>query len=142
MNFGIRNISFNAQYVVYGKKTAEDTNQAYTSKIDKLTYSRATAVQAQDYLGTEKIQEKISQLPKDTFVRFHTAILDRGGKKEEFLNFAPSLTFETSNPADYMAIKKKYGDEFCSLELSLNQEGMLDKNKINCWFDNIIDYYS
>ena len=142
MNFKINNLHFGAQYTVYGKQSAQETNLVYGEKIKKLKLNRALATEAQGYLSSSKMQEKISELPKDTFVRLHTGILSRENKEDEFLNFTPFLSFETRKINEQAQLKKVCGDGADILKLSLNDKGGLDKAEINSWFDNLLDYYS
>ena len=83
MNLNVNNVNFGAKYTVYGKQTPSQTAQAYEHASAKFADKGNIAVQAQQYFETPAIQECIKELPKDTFVRLHTGILDGENKKDD-----------------------------------------------------------
>ena len=143
MNFKINNINFGAQYYVYGKQTPQKTMKAYDNEIATKEYRLKTAVQGQEYMETPLVQDYLDWIPEDTFVRLHTGVLDGEGKrKDEFLDFNPYLSFETNNINEQIQFSKNNLGVTDTLELTLNEFGVLDKKKINNWFEGIIEFYS
>jgi len=142
MNFKINNnVAFGARYIINGKQTLKETQKVYDKKIDKLEYRSKVALQTQEYMQEPLIQKYLEYLPEDTFVRLHTGIIDRNGKKEdEILDFNPFLSFETSSINEQINLSRALngGD---TLELSLNQMGALDKKSIMDWFEELIEFY-
>ena len=143
MNFKINNINFGAKFSVWGKQTPKETQKVYDAKIDRFEYQSKIATQAQEYMQDPLIQEYIEYLPKDTFVRLHTGIIDnRGNKEDEILDFTPFLSFETKSINEQINITKELGANGDTLELRLNDLGNLDKKSINSWFENLFEFYS
>ena len=137
------NTSFRANYVVNGKQTPKETNSLYKEKIKMLEKNRRLAVQAQEYLQTPIMQEAISSLPHDSFVRLNTGVLDRGNAKEdEILEYTPFISFETRTINEQIALNKNLGKNVGMLDLSLDETGNLNKNQINDWFTSIMNYFS
>ena len=142
MNKNINNLSFGARYTVWGKQTPAETAKVYEDAARKYADNGSIAIQAQEYLATPSIQKCISELPKDTFVRFHTGVLDGEKKREDkVLGFVPYVSLETKTINEQIALSKALnkGDV---LKLSLDESGCLDKNKINDWFSQIKKYYA
>ena len=142
MNFNINDLSFAAKYTVYGKNTPQMTNCAYGAKIKQLKTNRALATEAQAYLLTPRMQNKIAMLPNDTFVRLHTAVYTDDDGNDEFLNFTPYISFETKRINEQIELEKACGADCSTLKLSLDKDSSLDKKAINAWFNNLIDFYA
>ena len=142
MNFKINNISFGAKFSVWGKQTPKETQNVFDRKIDKLDYNARVATQAQEYLQEDElIKCYIETLPEDTFVRLHTGVIDGENKREDkILDFTPFLSFETKSINEQINITRALngGD---TLELSLNQMGVLDKKPIINFFENLVEFY-
>ena len=142
MDFKINNIKFGANYQVYGKQTADKTHDVYESAISKLEKQRKIAIQAQEYFETPEVQNLMEYLPQDTFVRLHTGIIDRHGKKEdEILDFMPFVSFETPSINEQINISRELNGKD-ALELSLNDMDVLDKKPIIGFFANLINFYN
>ena len=142
MNFNINNISFGARFTVWGKQTPAETAQVYDNAARKHADKGSIAVQAQEYFATPSVQKCISELPKDTFVRLHTGVLDGEKKREDkVLGFVPYVSLETKTINEQIALSKAL-DKGDVLKLSLDESGHLDKNKINEWFSKIKKYYA
>ena len=142
MNLKISNLSFNAKYKVFGKQTPQETQQVYDKDIDKKEYRAKVATQAQEYMQSPIIQEYLDWIPEDTFVCLHTGVLD--GEKErsdKLLDFNPFLSFDAANINEQIFFSKNNLGAEDKLELTLNDFGVLDKKKINNWFDKIIEFY-
>lgn len=141
MNFNISNLNFNARYTVYGKQSSAETVKVYEQGAAKFADKGTLAAQAQDYFETPFVQKCISELPEGTFVRLHTGVLDGQDKKEDkILGFTPFVSFEAKTINEQFEMHKRLngGD---SLKLSLDEQGDLNRNEINQWFNTIIDYY-
>ena len=139
MKINFNNSSFTGKYVHYGPKTTAKTAEAFNKVINQYTTNAKIATQAQDYLGTPKMQEKISKLPENSFVRYYTSVLEKSNGQNEFLS-KPSLVFDTADKK-MTAFKLKYPDKNC-LDLSLDDEGKLNKKEINNWFDLLLGFFS
>jgi len=142
MNFKINNINFGAKFAIWGKQTPKETQKVFDKKINKLDYNERVATQAQEYLQEDElIKCYIETLPKDTFVRLHTGVIDGENKREDkILDFTPFLSFETKSINEQINITRTLngGD---TLELSLNQMGVLDKKPIINFFENLVEFY-
>ena len=142
MNFNINSISFGARYTVWGKQTPSETAEVYDNAAKKYADNGLIAVQAQEYFATPSVQKCISELPKDTFVRLHTGVLDGEKKREDkVLGFVPYVSLETKTINEQIALSKTL-DTGDVLKLSLDESGRLDTNKINEWFSQIKKYYA
>lgn len=141
MNFKINNINFGAQFRVYGKQSVDKTNKVFDNEIMKREKQRRIATQAQEYFETPQIQNYIEHLPEDTFVRLHTGVVDGENKrKDEILEFMPFVSFETKSINEQINISREL-DGGDTLELSLNDFGVLNKKPINEFFENLIEFY-
>ena len=141
MNFKINNINFTAQYRVMGKQTPTQTLSVFDNKIDKYIYRGKVASQTQEYMQDPLIQNYMEYLPDDTFVRLHTGIVDgESQRKDEILDFNPYLSFETKSINEQINIARTL-DGGDTLELKLNEFGVLDKKPIINWFENLIEFY-
>ena len=137
MNLNINNLGFGAKYTVWGKKTSAETAEVYSNAPAKFAQKGSIAAQAQEYMQTPSIQKSIQQLPKDTFVRLHTGVLDGEGKKDDIvLGFAPYVSFETKTINEQIAAKKRLNGQD-DLKLSLDESGVLNKDEINNWLNSI-----
>ena len=142
MNLNINNLNFGAKFTVYGKKTPAETAQVYDGAAKKYADKGLIAVQAQEYFATPQVQKCIKNLPKDAFVRLHTGILDGNNKKEDkVLGFVPYVAFETKTVTEQFALSKEL-NEGDRLKLSLDEEGHLNTQQINDWFQAITNYYA
>ena len=142
MNFKVNNISFGAQYSVYGKQSVDKTNKVYDNEIIKRENQRRIATQAQEYFESPQIQNYIEHLPEDTFVRLHTSILDGENERDDkILDFMPFVSFETKSLNEQINISREL-DGGDTLELSLNGFGVLNKKPINEFFENLLEFYT
>lgn len=142
MNFKVNNTSFGAHFNVNGKQLAKETNKVYRSAIELLERNGKIATQLQEYMQSPHIQKAIDYLPKDTFVRLNTGILDREGTKaDDILGFIPFLSFETKSINEQINLGHKLGKTGDKLQLSLNQTGELNTDEIDNWFDNLLHFY-
>ena len=93
MNLKINNtMPFKANLRINGKQLAGETNKIYQNAIELLERNRRIATQSQEYIQEPHIQKAIGFLPKDTFVRLNTGILDgEGTKPDKILGFIPFL---------------------------------------------------
>lgn len=132
MNFKINSIlSFGANYEVFGGKTPRKTSEILDKKINQLENQRRIAIQAQEYFETPKIQAYIEQLPCDTFVYLDTTIRPLTNR---IIEDNPKAMFKFLPPNDIFW-------NYDSLELTLNKMNVLEKDKIDSWFEKLLNMY-
>ena len=142
MDLNINNVNFGAKFTVYGKKTPAETAKVYDNAAKKYADKGSIAIQAQEYFETPQIQKSIKNLPKDTFVRLHTGVLDGENRKEDkVLGFVPYVAIETKTINEQCVLSKDL-NEGDKLKLSLDQSGILNKQEINEWLQTITNYFA
>lgn len=135
MNLNIGNLNFTARYLV-ATKYPIDGKKSAKSESDKLHQDqRKIALQAKDYLQSPKAQKYIWYLPCDTFVNLH---IDATG--EDTAN-NPYVSFYTNSKSEQINISRELGKTGDKLELSLDDEGKLETEKIDNWFLDLIEFY-
>ena len=89
------------------------------------------------------MQSKIAELPQDTFVRFYTGIIDKNGETKDSISSSstPFILFQT-NSSEQFTLEKELGKNGDILKLSLKENGKLDEDKINTWFDKLLNFYN
>ncbi len=134
MNFKVNNVlSFGANYRVWGGKTPKETGEILDKKINQLENQRRIAVQAQEYFETPKIQAYIEQLPSDTFVYLDTTLFPEENNK--IMERNPRALFTYRKPGAYQ-------ESADFLHLTLNKMNVLEKKKIDNWFEKLLNMCS
>jgi len=142
MNLKINTLPFKANYSINGKQTAKQTSFVYETEQKRLKKNGKIATQSQEYLESPHIQKAIDYLPKDTFVRLNTGILDKQTNGvDEILGFTPFISFETKSINEQIEIYRTLGENGDSLSLSLDENGELNKKEIDNWFANLLSFY-
>ena len=144
MNLNINPLNFSANLQnVGGKSTSAKTAKNFDNVIEKLQKAKELAVKSQQYLECYETKCKITDLPATDTIEFRNLrIVDEEVDVRDLSYRTPCLIYKTT-PQNAEGLAEFENDiDFDYFEFKLDEQGNLNADEADDWFEKKLSYYA